>query len=255
MMRLGLILVVLVAFLNWDVSTQANAIHLDAMLQSGYDELGRSIAWRLVAGLQVALSVALWVVLFSALIGVSVGLLSGYLGGWLDHVLMRIVDVFLAFPGLLLAIVLAGVLGPGLNNVILALVVVGWVGFARITRAQTLSVKQSLHIEAARAMAISTPVILWRHILPLIRLPLLVEATFGFAAAVLSEAGLSFLGLGIQPPEASWGQMIREGARYLLVAPHLVIWPSLALFIFIYGVNSWAEYLRRRWDIYDQNQR
>jgi len=144
---------------------------------------------------------------------------------------------------------LAAVLGPGIENVILALVVVGWVGYARLARAQTLSLRHREHIQAARALGVSQPRILWRHILPLSLAPLGVEATFGFAGAVIAEAGLSFLGLGVQPPEASWGNMIREGTRFLLVAPHLVIVPGLALMLVVLAINILGDRWRDGLDV------
>ncbi|SIN88893.1 peptide/nickel transport system permease protein [Sulfurivirga caldicuralii] len=219
----------------------------DANSWLGYDQLGRPVWERLLLGAQTSLQVALAVVLFSAVLGTTIGLLAGYYGGWLDRVLTGVIDVFLAFPGLLLAIGLAAVLGPGVENVIIALVVVGWVSYARLARAQTLSLRSREHVLAARALGAGTPRILLRHVVPLLLAPLGVEATFGIAGAVISEAGLSFLGLGIQPPQDSWGSMIREGTRYLLVAPHLVIAPGLALMAVVLAANrlgdAWRDYL------------
>ena len=236
------------------IGESANQVQLNQLLASpnsqavlGADELGRPLLERLVLGAQTSLFVAVGVVFFSALIGTSIGLYSGYMGGMTDRVITKIIDVFLAFPGLLLAIALAAVLGPGIENVIFALVIVGWVGYARLARVQTLSLKNREHIQSARALGTPQPVILWRHVLPLILAPLGVEATFGIAAAVISEAGLSFLGLGVQPPDASWGNMIKEGTRYLLVAPHLVFVPGIALMLVVLAVNilgdRWRDYL------------
>ncbi|MDX1353209.1 MAG: ABC transporter permease [Thiomicrorhabdus sp.] len=232
----------------------ANAVQLNLFLATpnhqawlGADELGRPVLERLVLGAQTSLFVAVGVVFFSAIIGTSIGVLSGYLGGWFDRVVTKIIDVFLAFPGLLLAIALAAVLGPGIENVVFALVVVGWVGYARLSRAQTLSIRHREHILAARSLAVPMPIMLYRHVLPLILAPLGVEATFGVAGAVISEAGLSFLGLGVQPPDASWGSMIKEGTRYLLVAPHLVLAPGIALMLVVLAVNligdQWRDHL------------
>lgn len=236
------------------VGESAFSVQLDRMLAGpdghswlGYDQLGRPVWERLVLGAQTSLLVAVSVVSVSALIGTTVGLISGYQGGWLDRVVVRIIDVFLAFPGLLLAIALAAMLGPGVENVIIALVTVGWVSYARLARAQTLSVRSREHVLAARALGARTPRLLLRHVLPLILAPLGVEMTFGIAGAVISEAGLSFLGLGIQPPFDSWGSMIREGARYLLVAPHLVMAPGLALMLVVLAANrlgdAWRDHL------------
>ncbi len=247
-------IVVLLLFLG---STNPNFIQLEYLLASpsfeepfGYDELGRSVLSRVINGSYVAFEIAITVMIFSLVIGSTIGLISGYFGGWLDHVLMRIVDIFLAFPGLLLAIALAGILGPGVNNLIIALVAVSWVGYARLLRAQTLSLKSREHVYAAKTLGVPTVTIWWRHILPLAGSSLIIEATFGFAGAILSEAGLSFLGLGVQPPNPSWGQMIREGARYMLVAPHLVIFPSLALWVSVWGINTIGDKLRNRLQIH-----
>mgnify|MGYP006275141241 CR=1 FL=1 len=221
----------------------------DAHSWLGYDQLGRPLWDRVVQGAQTSFWVAFWVVGFSALIGTSLGVWSAYLGGWVDRVFLKIVDVFLAFPGLLLAIALAAVLGPGIENVVLALVVVGWVGFARLARAQTLSLRRRDHVLAAKAMGVSDRRIVFRHLIPLMLAPLGVEATFGIAGAVLSEAGLSFLGLGVQAPDASWGSMIREGTRYLLVAPHLVWAPGLVLMGVVLAVNLLGDHWRDRLDV------
>ena len=215
----------------------------------GFDDLGRPIFDRLVLGAGTSFTVALWVVSISLIVGVLLGVISGYYGGWIDQLLVLIIDIFLAFPGILLAIALAGIMGPGLENVVIALSVVGWVGFARLTRAQVLSVKQREHILAARALGSRSMVIFVRHIVPLIIAPIIVEASFGIASIVIAEAGLSFLGLGIQPPDASWGNMIRDGARYLLVAPHMVLIPGIALMLVVLSVNLLGDRLRDYLDV------
>lgn len=215
----------------------------------GTDDLGRPVFDRLIIGSRTSFLVATGVVTVSLLIGVLVGGLAGFAGGWLDQLIVRLMDVFLAFPGILLAIALAGVLGPGLGNLILALVAVGWVGYARLTRAQILSLRMRDHVLAARALAVAPPRILLRHLLPLAIAPLIVEATFGVASVVVAEAGLSFLGLGVQPPAASWGTMIRDGVSYMLVAPHLVMAPGLALFAVVLAVNLAGDRVRDRLDV------
>lgn len=214
----------------------------------GYDDLGRSIFDRLVIGARVSFFVSLWVVILSAIIGTMTGTIAAWRGGWLDQVIIRIIDIFLAFPGILLAIALAAILGPGINNIIIALTTVGWVGFARLARAQTMSIKTREHILAAKALGTTTGRTLWHHVIPLILAPLIVEATFGIAGVVIAEAGLSFLGLGVQPPAASWGTMIRDGTRYMLVAPHMVIAPGLALCLVVLSVNMLGDKLRDRID-------
>ncbi len=210
----------------------------------GYDDLGRPVWDRLVVGAQTSCLTALWVVSISATAGTLIGSASAYLGGWLDHVLVRCIDVFLAFPGILLAIALSGLMGPGLGNVVFALSAVGWVGFARLTRAQVLSVKRRDHVEAAVALGAGAWRIIRKHLIPLVLAPLIVEATFSVAAVVVAEAGLSFLGLGVQPPAASWGSMIRDGVRYMLVAPHLVLAPGLALLLVVLATNLLGDRLR-----------
>jgi len=215
----------------------------------GADDLGRSLAERTLAGAQTSFIVALWVVLVSTVVGTAIGTFSGYLGGRWDLLMVRIIDIFLAFPGILLAIALAGILGPGIENVVIALSVVGWVGYARLARAQVLSLKHREHVQAAIALGAGTGRIVFRHLLPLLMAPLIVEASFGIAGIVIAEAGLSFLGLGVQPPEASWGSMIRDGARYLLVAPHMVLVPGIALMLVVLSVNLLGDRLRDKLDV------
>ena len=233
-----------------------DVIHLPRILEApgagsllGYDDLGRSLAARVISGAQTSFLVAVWVVGISALLGTVIGATSAYLGGVWDLVTVRIIDIFLAFPGILLAIALAGILGPGIDNVVLALSVVGWVGYARLARAQVLSLKHREHVQAALVLGAGPVRILRRHLLPLILAPLIVEASFGVAGVVIAEAGLSFLGLGVQPPAASWGAMIRDGARYLLVAPHMVLVPGVALALVVLAVNLLGDRLRDRLDV------
>jgi len=235
---------------------QANEIDLTKILSPpgetsvlGYDDLGRPIFDRIVLGAQTSFLVALWVVIISLIIGVTVGMASAYYGGWFDQVVVQIIDIFLAFPGILLAIALAGIMGPGIENVVIALSTVGWVGYARLTRAQVLSVKQREHIQAAVALGSSSRTIFYKHLLPLILAPIIIEASFGIAGIVIAEAGLSFLGLGVQPPQASWGSMIRDGARYLLVAPHMVMAPGIALMLVVLAVNLMGDRLRDYFDV------
>ena len=242
-------------FGSW-LPLQPNEIELTKILVTpgsgtmlGYDDLGRPIFDRLVLGAGTSFIVSVWVVAISLIVGVFLGLVSGYYGGWIDHIIVQVIDIFLAFPGILLAIALAGIMGPGIENVVIALSVVGWVGFARLTRAQVLSIKEREHIQAAKALGSQSTVIFMRHIVPLIMAPIIVEASFGVASIVIAEAGLSFLGLGIQPPDASWGSMIRDGARYLLVAPHMVLIPGLALMLVVLSVNLMGDRLRDQLDV------
>lgn len=215
----------------------------------GTDDLGRSVLDRLLSGAGVSLLVAISTVSLSASVGILVGLLAGYFGGLIDRVTSRLIDVFLAFPGILLAIAMAAMLGPGIENVIFALAAMGWVGYARLVRVQVLALKQRDHVLAAVALGRRAPAIMGLHLLPLLLAPVLVEASFGIATAVVAEAGLSFLGLGIQPPDASWGGMIRDGVRYLLVAPHLVVAPGVILFLVVMAANLIGDALRDRLDV------
>jgi len=215
----------------------------------GYDDLGRNILDRLIVGARTSFLVSAWVVSLSLLAGTLLGTATAYHGGWWDRAAVLVVDVFLAFPGILLAIALAGLLGPGISNVVIALTTVGWVGYARLSRAQVLSLKQREHVQAAEALGSSKWRIIRKHLLPLMAAPLIIEATFGIAAVVIAEAGLSFLGLGVQPPEASWGAMIRDGTRYMLVAPHMVLAPGVALFAVVLSVNLLGDRLRDKLDI------
>jgi peptide/nickel transport system permease protein len=241
----------LLALISPSLPLVPNAIDLHNILTQpngevwlGFDELGRSMSDRLLVGARTSFFVAVSVVLLTLIVGSVLGIIGAYWGGWADHVLVRVIDVFLAFPGILLAIALAGVLGPGLDNVIIALAAVGWVGYARLARAQVLTLKNSDQVVAARALGAKSTRIIRSHLIPMISAPLIVEASFSFAGVVVAEAGLSFLGLGVQPPTASWGSMIREGTDYMLVAPHVVIAPGLALMSLVLAVNLLGDWLR-----------
>jgi len=183
------------------------------------------------------------------MVGITLGIVSGWVGGWVDNVLMRLADIVLSFPGILLAIALAAMLGPGVDKLIIALVAVGWVGFARLSRSQILSLRCVPFVEASVGCGSGIIQIGWRHLLPNIAAPLLVEASFGLAAVIIGEAGLSFLGVGVQPPDASLGTMIREGTRLMLVSPMLVVWPGLILFLMVMAVNLLGDALRDYLDV------
>lgn len=235
---------------------QPNTIDLDSILLGpethawlGYDDLGRNVLSRLLAGAQVSLLVAIVVTSVTLSLGTAIGLVAGFYGGWIDRILMQITDVFLAFPGILLAIAFAAVLGPGLSNLILALCITSWVGYARLTRAQALSLRNRQHVLAAESLGATVPRIMLKHMLPLLAAPLVVEATYGIASLVIAEASLSFLGLGIQAPAASWGAMLRDGVRYLLVAPHYVLAVGVSLMSLVLAINVLGDQLRDHWDI------
>ncbi len=236
------------------LGADADTIRLARILQPpdsvhllGCDDLGRSLLARIATGAQLSFLIAAVVVTISATVGTAVGVLAGWLGGWFDLVVLRIIDVFLAFPGILLAIALSGMLGPGLPNLVIALSTVGWVGFARLARAQTLSVRQRDHVVLATALGVSPLRIVRSHVLPLIAAPLIVEASFAVAGVIVAEAGLSFLGLGVQPPAPSWGSMIRDGTRYMLIAPHVVLMPGLALMSVVIAINVLGDRLLDHW--------
>src|SRR6266436_65784 len=195
----------------------------------GQDSLGRDVLARVLHGARISLAVGICVVVLSLLVGATVGAAAGYLGGTFDRAGARVIDVLLAFPGLLLAIALAAVLGPSLGNVVLALSLLGWTGYARLARAEVAALRQREFVQAAEALGAGPGRIVMRHLLPLAAPVLLVQATFGMAGAMVAESSLSFLGLGAPPPLASWGAMIDEGRPFLLVAPHVVVWPGLAL--------------------------
>jgi peptide/nickel transport system permease protein len=215
----------------------------------GQDALGRDVFSRVVYGARVSVTVGGGTVAVSLAVGIFLGFLAGYYGGMLDEGIMRGVDIVLAFPGILLAIALTAVLGPSLRNVILALCATGWVGYTRIVRVQVLAMRNAEFIQAARSLGVSSGRMLWRHILPNILAPLIVEATFGIAGAVLGEAGLSFLGLGTQPPQPSWGSMLNEGRQFLFVAPHMTLAPGLAIMTTVLGLNFLGDGLRDRLDV------
>ena len=210
----------------------------------GYDDLGRSISARLIMGARTSLSVAIVVVLISFLFGTFIGIIAAWFGSFWDKCLVMVIDLFMAFPGILLAIALAGLLGPGLMNAVIALSIVSWVGFARLARVQTLAIKDRDHINAAHALGTTDLIISTKHILPLIMAPLVIEATFAFAGVIIAEAGLSFLGLGVQPPAASWGSMIKDGTRYMLIAPHMVLAPGFAILSLVLCINLLGDTLR-----------
>lgn len=207
----------------------------------GLDELGRDVLSRLVWGARVSVAVGLAVVLAAGLVGTLVGGVAGAVGGRVDALLMRLVDLFLAFPGILLAIALVAVLGPALRHVVLALAAIGWVGYARLARAQILRLREEEFVVAVRAAGGRPSRVLLRHLLPNAAPALLVQASLGVAGAIVAEAGLSFLGLGIQPPAASWGAMINAGRGHLLDAPHVAFFPGVAIVLTVIALNVLGE--------------
>jgi peptide/nickel transport system permease protein len=215
----------------------------------GTDALGRDVFSRVIYGARISLQVGLTVVIVSAFIGIIIGAISGFYGGWIDRILSGyIFNVFLAFPGLLLAIALVAFLGAGLGKLILALCIIGWVGYARVMRGQVLKVREYDYVQAARALGASNLRILFVHILPNAIQPLIVQSSLGMAGAVLSEASLSFLGLGIPPPAPSWGTMIEEARQLFSVYPHVLFFPGAAIALTVLAFNFIGDGLREYLD-------
>jgi peptide/nickel transport system permease protein len=221
----------------------------------GQDKLGRDVFARTLAGARISCAVALATVTVSVAVGVLVGAAAGFLGGATDALLMRMVDLLLAFPGLLLAIALAGMLGPGIGNVIVALSAFGWTGYARLVRGEVRRVRSLEHVRAAVALGVAPRHVVVRHVLPLIAAPLAVQAAFGAAAAVVAEASLSFLGLGVRLPSASWGSMLAEARSFVVEAPHLVVAPGLAITGFVLVLQLLGDALRDAFDVRSSDAR
>jgi peptide/nickel transport system permease protein len=210
----------------------------------GLDELGRDILARVLAGARISFFVSMVVVSVSSLVGMLLGAVAGYFGGLTDEVISRVTDILLAFPGILLAIALVAVLGPSLGNVVFALTIIGWVGYARLVRGQVLRAREFEYVRAAQALGATTSRVLLRHIIPTVLPAVVVQGTLGMAGAILSEAALSFLGLGVQPPTPSWGSMLNGGRAHLLDAPHLTLFPGLAMALLVLGFNFLGDGLR-----------
>jgi peptide/nickel transport system permease protein len=216
---------------------------------AGTDELGRDTLSRLLWGARLSLAVSVSVVATSIALGISIGGLAGYLGGWVDTALTTFaMNTFLALPGILLAIAFAAFLGPGFSNLVLALSIGGWAGYARLVRAQVMSVRDREYVDAARALGAGGLRIFFRHILPNIVQPILVQAAIGMAGVILAEATLSFLGLGIPSPAPSWGSMLNDARLHLFDSPHLVLFPAAAVAGAVLGFNFLGDALRDQLD-------
>lgn len=214
----------------------------------GTDDLGRDVVSRILYGARVSLTVGALAVGLSVLLGTLVGLAGGYFGGWVDAVLMRLVDVLLCFPSLFLILMVIAFLEPNIANIMAIIGLTSWMGLARLVRAETLSVRDRDFVWAARGLGLSTPRLLAVHILPHVLSPVLVAATLGVGGAVMTESALSFLGLGVQPPSPSWGNMLSAGKDYIHLAWWLTLFPGLAIFLTVLGFNLLGEGLRDRLD-------
>ncbi len=252
-------LLVLVALLApWISPARPAAQNLAVRLQGpslshwmGTDELGRDILTRIMYGARVSLFVSLCVVLGCGSIGLALGMLAGYSGGVFDRIVnLLLINAFLSFPGVLLAIAFAAFFGPGIGKVILALIITGWAGYARLARAQVLKTKELEFVLAARSLGASPLRIMVRHLLPNIIQPVLVQATIGMAGAILAEATLSFLGFGVLAPIPSWGAMLNDARNHLFDAPHMVVFPALAVVLAVLAFNllgdAWRDWLDPR---------
>jgi peptide/nickel transport system permease protein len=250
----GLLIVFLICavFAPWLAPDDPAALDLHGRLLGpsgahwfGTDELGRDILSRTLYGARISLIVAVSVVGLSLAIGLVAGCAAGFYGGWLDTAInVYVMNAFLALPGILLAIAFVAFMGPGLWNVIVALAISGWVGYARLVRGQVMAVKEREFVEAARALGASDLRILGRHILPNILQPLIVQAAIGMATAVMAEATLSFLGLGVPPPAASWGAMLNDARSHLFDSPHMVFFPAMAVMLCVLSFNFIGDALR-----------
>jgi peptide/nickel transport system permease protein len=251
-LALTLFLVVIALVAPWIAPANPTAQNLPARLMvpsaahwMGTDELGRDILSRIIYGARVSMIVSVSVVLGAGIVGLAIGALAGYFGGWFDRFInIVLINAFLSFPGILLAIAFAAFLGPGLGKVILALVITGWAGYARLARAQVLQAKEMEYVLAARSVGASDMRILVRHLLPNILQPILVQATIAMAGAILAESTLSFLGVGVLAPMPSWGAMLNDARGHLFDAPHLVIFPALAVMTAVLAFNLLGDALR-----------
>jgi peptide/nickel transport system permease protein len=252
---IGLVLIVMLAFIALLAPLIAPADPLKQVLSTrldppsaahwlGTDQLGRDVLSRMIYGARISLLIGGVVVGLAASVGTFVGLVAGYAGGWLDEGLMRLTDVFFAFPALILAMAISGALGPSLTNAMIAIAVVSWPVYARLVRAQVLSLREREYVEAARGLGASAERIVWQHILPNTLAPLLVQASFDMGGAILSAAGLSFIGFGTQPPTAEWGVMISEGRNYIATHSWLSLFPGLAILVTVAAFNLIGDGLR-----------
>jgi peptide/nickel transport system permease protein len=234
--------------LQQDLERRAAAPTLHGLRPGGHplgnDQLGRDILSRLIYGSRVSLGVGVVAVALGGTVGVGLGIMAGYFGGWADRVIMRIADIQLAFPFILLAMAIIAVAGPGLAKLIVILALSGWVTYARVVRSEVLSVREREFVQAARAIGLRDGRIMLRHVLPNVAAPVIVVATLELARVVILEAALSFLGLGVQPPTPSWGRMLADGRDFLATAWWISTFPGLAIMALVLGVNLVGDWLR-----------
>jgi peptide/nickel transport system permease protein len=255
-----LVFIVFAVFAPWLAPRDPAAINLSTRLAPpsfyqicGSDELGRDIFSRLIYGSRISMLVGSLVVASSLAVGLIIGSLAGYYGGQIDRFInVILMNAFLSFPGILIAIAFVAFRGPGIFNLVFALALGGWVGYARLVRAQVLAAREKEYVEAARALGATDWRILVRHILPNIIQPVIVQGAIGMAGAILAEATMSFLGLGVPPPVASWGAMLNDGRAHLFDAPHLVIFPAVAVMMAVLSFNFIGDALR---DLLDPRSR
>jgi peptide/nickel transport system permease protein len=214
----------------------------------GTDSLGRDIASRILYGARISLIIGIAVVASAGVLGTAIGLVAGYAGGLVDEALMRLTEVFLAFPALILAMAIAGALGPSLTNAIIAIAAVTWAVYARLVRGQILSLRRREFVEAARAIGASRTRIVVRHLLPNALAPLMIQASFDLGSSIIAAAGLSFIGFGAQPPTPEWGVMISEGRNYISTQPWLSLFPGLAILLAVGSFNLLGDGLRDAFD-------
>ncbi|MER2063742.1 MAG: nickel transporter permease [Alkalibacterium sp.] len=255
-----MILILIAVFGPYLTPYDPNAQNYDALLETpswdhwfGTDHHGRDIFTRIIHGMSITLRVGFFSVLIGMTIGVTLGVISGYYGNWVDTIIMRLMDVLLAFPGILLALAIVSVLGGSINNVIISVAIFSIPVFARISRGSTLEVRELEYVEAARALGANDLRIIGGHILPNIMSPIIVQATLNIATSVLTASGLSFLGMGAQPPTPEWGAMLSDGRNYMWDAPHVATIPGLAIVVVVLAFNIFGDGLRDALDPKSKN--
>lgn len=214
----------------------------------GSDELGRDVFSRIIVGARTSLTIGVVTVLISGTIGTIMGIISGYLGGWIDTIIMRIVDMQLSFPFILLVLIVNAILGGGLKNIIISLVIGGWVVFARVVRSEVLAIREKEFILACKATGVPKLETIFTHILPNLFTPLIILASLQVANFIIAEASVSFLGFGVQPPQAAWGNMLNEGKDYIFNAWWMITFPGLAIVVTVLGINLFGDWLRDELD-------